>query len=84
MQFSTSMSLRIQKTIIRYFKSYLILIRMNEAAPILRNSLVVISSPAINKITIAEISPIWRTVSSRTRSGFRSKKVNYLKQWARQ
>ena len=46
---------------------------VNEVAPPFRNSLGVISSPAINKITIADISPICRTVSSKTTSGFPSK-----------
>lgn len=39
------------------------------AVPPLRNSLGVISRPAINRITIADISPISLTVSSKTTRG---------------
>ena len=39
------------------------------APPPLRNSLGVISRPAMNKITIADISPMCLTVSSKTTSG---------------
>ena len=41
--------------------------------PPFKNSLGVISRPAMNKITIPEISPICRTVSSNITSGFPSK-----------
>lgn len=42
---------------------------MNAAPPPFRNSLGVISRPAMNRITIAEISPICLTVSSKTTRG---------------
>ena len=46
---------------------------VNDAAPPFKNSLGVISRPAMNKITMPEISPICRTVSSNITSGFPSK-----------
>ena len=49
---------------------------VNEGAPPLKNSLGVISRPAMNKITIPDNSPICRTVSFNMTSGFPSKRGN--------
>ena len=49
---------------------------VKEAAPPLRNSRGVISSPATNKMTMADISPILRMVSSSSTSGSPSKNIN--------
>jgi hypothetical protein len=49
---------------------------VKEAAPPLKNSLGVISGPATNKMTMADISPIVRTVSSSSTSRSLLKKSN--------
>ena len=46
--------------------------------PPLRNSLGVISRPAINRITIPDTSPIWSTVSSIKPARSRTSKDRYL------
>ena len=48
---------------------------VNEAIPPFRNSLGVISRPAMNRITIADNSPICLTVSSRLTIGFPSNEI---------
>ena len=47
---------------------------VNDAAPPLRNSLGVISRPAIKRMTMAASSPIYLSVSSRTTKGWPSNK----------